>query len=94
MRQAITTKYHGPTDSRGSRISATAMAGKLFISYDYGNEDQHHRAACALARKLEWYGTWVAGGLPDGKGNCYSMREVGPAARAKHRARKLVKIEG
>jgi hypothetical protein len=73
MRQAITTKYLGPTNSRGSRIKATAAAGPITIPYDYaGNADSRHaKAAKALALKLGWSGLWVAGGLPSEDGNVY-----------------------
>jgi hypothetical protein len=95
MRQAIVTTYHGATNTRGSRISATAEAGRIYVSYDYGDEDQHHRAAKALAEKMEWFGTWVAGGLPGGHGNCYAMREFKSSAeRIRFHNKRLVVIEG
>jgi hypothetical protein len=71
MLQAIVTKYHGPTNSRGSRISAKADAGRITVSYDYGASDPHHVAAIALCEKLKWYGDLIPGGLPSGTGNCY-----------------------
>lgn len=54
--QAIRTKYHGPTNTRGSRISAKCGAGSISVSYDYAlNIDGNHRAACdALVKKLGW----------------------------------------
>jgi hypothetical protein len=36
MRQAIVTKFLGPTDHRGSRIKATAEAGSITVSWDHG----------------------------------------------------------
>lgn len=67
--KAIITKYHGPTNSRGSRIIARAEGvPALTMSYDYSlNPDQlHEKAARALADRQGWKGTLVSGGLPDG----------------------------
>ena len=65
--QAIQTKYIGPSDSRGSRVKATADAGTITVSYDHalGIEGNHAAAAVALCRKLGWPGTLVGGGLKD-----------------------------
>lgn len=67
--QAITTKYFGAGNVRGSRIKATCQAGSIFQSYDDGLSAavNHKRAAQALAAKFEWDGIWVAGGLPSGE---------------------------
>jgi len=56
--QAIETKYHGPTDRQGSRVSATAEAGRVVLEWDHAlnSERNHMRAAAALARKLGWVG--------------------------------------
>lgn len=77
--QAITTRYHGPTNTRGSRVSARCQAGRVTLNWDDAlNQDQNHdRAALALARKLGWLEKrshavdLVRGGLPDGRGNVY-----------------------
>jgi hypothetical protein len=68
--QAIMTKYHGPTDTRGSRYSASAQAGRVCIdSNDELNFERNHKAAAkALAMKLGWEGNWYFGFLPDGRG--------------------------
>lgn len=76
MRQAITTKYLGATNHRGSRVKASAQAGSVTISWDDGrNQERNHLAAAkALADRYGWldYGLrMVAGGLPDGTGNVY-----------------------
>lgn len=73
MRQAIITKFHGPTNVRGSRIKATAAAGSVTVHYDHALNQQgnHDAAAKALALKLDWKGAWYAGGLPSQDGNCY-----------------------
>ena len=56
--QAITTKYAGPTNTRGSRIIAKAAAGRVSVGYDHALnlEDNHAAAAQALAEKLGWVG--------------------------------------
>jgi hypothetical protein len=75
--QAISTKYHGPTNHRGARIKASCEAGSLTVGYDYslGSEANHIRAIRALIAKLGWfhdasrgdrYGAWHVGGLGHG----------------------------
>jgi len=66
MRQAIVTKFIGPTNNRGSRIKATADAGSVTVSYDHalGVEGNHRAAAEALALKYGWPLDMVGGGLP------------------------------
>lgn len=67
--KAIVTKYHGPTNVRGSRYSATAEGGnRITVSADdrIGNEENHAAAALALCNKLDWRGELVSGCLPDG----------------------------
>lgn len=67
MAQAIVTKYHGPTNTRGSRISAEAEAGKIFVGYDdaLNSEDNHKLAALALIKKVGWE-RHLRGGLAHG----------------------------
>jgi len=65
--KAILTRYLGPTNSRGSRIVATAEGGhRATVPYDYGARDPHAIAALALCQKLGWKGELVNGGLPNG----------------------------
>jgi len=66
--QAISTKYLGPTDHRGSRIKATCEAGSLTLPYDYALNTANNHAAVgvALARKLGWTGTLSIGGTKAG----------------------------
>ena len=55
--QAIETKYHGPTNTRGARIIAVSASGvRVTIGYPYELSGVycHAKAAEALARKLEW----------------------------------------
>ncbi len=47
--QAIRTKYHGPTNSRGSRVTASCERGKLTVSWDHAlNPENNHRRAVAM----------------------------------------------
>lgn len=73
MRQAITTKYLGPTNHRGSRIRATAQAGSVVVSWDdeLDVNDNHLAAARTLAAKFSWPGRLIGGGLPSNRGNVY-----------------------
>lgn len=82
MRQAIETKYVGPTNSRGSRVSARAYAGRVMVHWDDALDvDQNHmRAAHALAKKFGWKGRLYGGARPDGKGNVYVFDD--PADRS------------
>jgi hypothetical protein len=70
--QAIITTYHGPTNTRGSRITAKCAAGSVSVGYDHAlNIDGNHCAAAqALRAKLGWdkgrHGNLVAGYLPSG----------------------------
>lgn len=80
MFQAIVTKYHGPTNTRGSRISATAEAGRIMLSWDYAlnGSDNHKAAAQALVDKMGWtveagYPSLVGGALPGNAGYCFVM---------------------
>jgi hypothetical protein len=80
MLQAIVTKYHGPTNVRGSRISARADAGRVIVSWDYGlNVGENHAAAArALIERLGWttdkgYPPLHGGALPGDAGYCFVM---------------------
>jgi hypothetical protein len=72
IRQAITTKFLPVTNTRPSRVKATADAGSVTLSWDHGvNIDENHaRAAKALADKFGWRGAWYQGALHDG-GFCF-----------------------
>ena len=68
FRQAIRTRYHGPSNQRGSRVSAQCEAGRVYVEYDDAlNLEANHKAACdKLAVKLGWadaryYGARLAG---------------------------------
>ena len=67
--KAIVTKYHGPTDTRGSRISASDEDGnRISISYpdELNSADAHAKAAGVLCDKLGWHGSLVSGSLKNG----------------------------
>lgn len=67
--KAITTKYHGATNTRGARISATDGDGNR-VSIPYPHELSgaavHAEAALALCAKMGWEGDLIAGGTKDG----------------------------
>lgn len=49
MQQAITTKYIGPTNTRGSRIKASCERGSITVAWDYSlNPEENH----AVAKKM------------------------------------------
>lgn len=54
----ITTRYSGPTDTRGSRIVATGHGRQLTVPYDYALNatGNHEAAALALAKVLGYNG--------------------------------------
>ena len=70
--KAIVTKFHGPTNSRGSRYTATdSDKNRVTVGADHtlDSEGNHDAAALALCRKMGWTGVLVRGGLA--KGNVY-----------------------
>jgi len=78
MRQAIVTKWLGPTNHRGSRVKATASAGSVAVGWDYsqGVEANHKRAAEALATRFGWSGLWIGGAIPNASGFVF-VHDVG-----------------
>src|ERR1700733_1724485 len=67
--KAITTTYHGPTNTRGSRITATDENGnRITISYPYelSGEAVHRAAALALCAKMNWTGRLTGASLKRG----------------------------
>lgn len=55
--KAITTKFHGPTNSRGSRYSASDEGGNrvtLSADYELNSDGNHDAAARALCVKMDW----------------------------------------
>ena len=69
--KAITTKYHGPTNTRGSMVSASDSDGnRVSIPYDHAlnSEESHRKAAVAFCSKMKWSGadTMICGSNRDG----------------------------
>lgn len=68
--RAIITKYHGATNTRGSRISARDGMGlnRIYIPYPHelDGEPAHRLAAEALRDRMQWKGALVSGGTKDG----------------------------
>lgn len=68
--KAIVTKFHGSTDTRGARISATAegKGNKVIISYPYELDTTraHYSAALKLCKLRGWSAELIEGGLPNG----------------------------
>lgn len=74
--QAILTRYHGPTDYHGARITARCEAGKVTIPYPHelSGEAVHRAAAIALCSKLGWNPDHlIAGALPDSSPDSYAF---------------------
>jgi hypothetical protein len=67
--QAISTKYLGPTNARGSRIKATTASGLTkTIPFDYELDEAGNakKAAKALMKKLGWEGKIACGSTKTG----------------------------
>jgi hypothetical protein len=73
--QAITTKYLGPTNVRGSRVKATCHAKSIILTWDdaLNASDNHTKAAQTLAEQMGWDGQWYGGGCPDGKTDAFVL---------------------
>lgn len=68
--KAIKTKFHGPGNVRGSRVSATDEDGnRIVLGWNHAlNALENHRgAAYALRDKMQWKGELITGSLSD----CY-----------------------
>jgi len=61
--QAIRTRYSGPTNTRGSRITAKCEAGTLTLPYNHALStwQNHATVAAQLLARLNW-GKPYAGG--------------------------------
>ena len=69
LMKAIKTTYHGPTNTKGSRIIASDEDGnRITIPYPCGlsNVAAHKKAARALCEKMKWVGKMVSGSLKNG----------------------------
>lgn len=56
MNRCIVTKYHGPTNTRGSRVIATAYGKRVTFPWDHAEDAHmnHAMAAAYAASKLGW----------------------------------------
>jgi len=75
-RQAITTKYFGPTNIKGSRIIATSQAGRVIMDCDMtmSIDDNHAAAAHKLCAKYGW--TWdMVGAWNNNGGYTFVMKD-------------------
>jgi hypothetical protein len=52
MAKTIRTRYYGPTDFQGSKITARHAGKQLTMPYDHGARDAHLKVAQALADKV------------------------------------------
>lgn len=75
--QAIQTRYLGPTNYRGARVSAQCDAGRAVVPWNHAlNVEQNHAAACAaLVARLGWPGTWISGALPGSAGYAHVCQD-------------------
>ncbi len=67
--KAITTRYMGPTNTRGARILATDVdKNRVTIPYPYelSGQDVHQAAAKALCEKMGWEGELIGGSTKRG----------------------------
>jgi hypothetical protein len=67
--QTIETRYHGPTDHRGARITATTTSGlRVTVPYDYSisAHENYAHAAKTLAKRLSWSLFWLGGATQKG----------------------------
>lgn len=77
MKQAILTKYLGPTNHRGARIKAWCSGGQLIMPWDHSLsvESNHAAAGQALVKKRGWHYQYSMAPLPDGTGYCFVQVE-------------------
>lgn len=77
MRQAIVTKYIGPTNRRGTRVKAISAASTLTVdwNYDWDGQQNHIHAARILAIELNWLekNDIMGGSLPNSPGYCFVL---------------------
>lgn len=67
--KAISTRYLGATDRRGSRIVASDLDGnRVTIPYPHelSGEAVHRKAAEALCTKMQWTGALAGGATKHG----------------------------
>ena len=76
-RKAISTRYVGPTNARGSRIIASDGDGNRFTlpyPHELSMQDGHAKAAQMLMDKMGWTDNLISGST--GTGYVFVMAEV------------------
>lgn len=74
--KAIVTKFHGPTNTKGSRISAEAEGcPRIYRPKDYGSSNPHRDVAEEYRDLQGWKGRLIEGSLP--KGDCVFVFDDG-----------------
>ncbi len=68
MKQAIIIKFLGATNTKGTRIKASAEPSSVTVPLEYGagHEQRIREAVDALLNKLDWNGEYIIGQLPSG----------------------------
>jgi len=86
-RQAIVTKYIGPTNHRGSRLKAFCEAGEFTMPWDYDLDVQqnHCKAMLFLCGRLHLDSrNYVCGSLPANTGYVFVELHVSEPAITVH----------
>ena len=81
MRQAIETKYLGPTNTKGARVKASCQVGSVTIPWDHALDPvaNHAAAARALIRKWGWDQIVIDGEARPLRWYCGAPTESNPA---------------
>ncbi len=76
--KSIETKYHGPTNFKGARFTATDGDNRVTVGYDHAlNADENHKAAAmALKTKLAWKGSMQGGHTKTGMVFVFADKEL------------------
>lgn len=88
MFKAISTKFYGPTNTRGSRIGVSAPDNRTRL-FDFGHElrhdERHTHCAKLYATEQNWPGLYVAGYVA-GSGYVFvnTGRDITPSMIAGH----------
>lgn len=65
---AITTRFLGPTNTKGARVVAECDGARIVREYDYAAGNKSFGiVACELARKQGWTGTFLEGYAKGGR---------------------------
>lgn len=67
--KAITTKFHGPSNVKGARMSASDMDGNRVIDsyqHELNSEENHKAIARRLCIKMGWSGSLIMGAIKGG----------------------------